>query len=61
MRIEQLLGIAAVLAMLIVAAVAEFAERRQKAERAEYERVLIGEISPAQLVESKRRGLHTRN
>lgn len=53
MRIEQLLGIAAVIAMLIVAATAEYAERRQKAEQAEYERVLIGEISPAQLVDGK--------
>ena len=46
--------------ILLIAVVAEFAERKQRAERVEYERVLIGEISPAPIVDSKRRGLHTR-
>ena len=60
MRLPHLLGIIAIFTFLLIAVVAEFAERKQRAERARYERVLIGEISPAPIVDSKRRGLHTR-
>ena len=61
MRLAHLLGVIAIFVCLLIAVVAEFAERKQRAERGEYERVLIGEISPAPIVDSKRRGLHTRN
>ena len=60
MRLLHLLGVVAIFTFLLIAVVAEFTERKQQAERAEYERVLIGEISPAPIVDSKRRGLHTR-
>ena len=59
MRLAHLLGVIAIFVCLLIAVVAEFAERKQRAERGEYERVLIGEISPAPIVDSKRRGLHT--
>ena len=60
MRLAHLLAVIAIFVCLLIAVVAEFAERKQRAERGEYERVLIGEISPAPIVDSKRRGLHTR-
>jgi hypothetical protein len=58
MRLPHLLGAIAVVTFLIIAVVAEYAERKQRAEQVRYERVLIGEVSPAQIVGSNRRGLY---